>query len=79
MYERNLKDELFACHQYLKIPFDILNKMPIADRKYYIYKWNEYMDARNQAMEGNNGTSTSDIGMYTNLSQGVVGDDALDV
>ena len=42
MYEQNLKDELFACHTYMKIPFDILDNMPIRDRKYYIHKYNEY-------------------------------------
>ena len=50
MYEQNLKDELFACHTYMKIPFDILDNMPIRDRKYYIHKYNEYMEERNAAM-----------------------------
>ena len=51
MYEQNLKDELFACHNFIKIPFDVLNKMPIRDRKYYIHKYNEYMEAKNEAMK----------------------------
>ena len=75
MYERNLKDELFACHMYIKIPFDVLEKMPIIDRKYYIHKYNEYMEARNAAMEGNNTKSTSDISKYTSMSQGLNGDE----
>lgn len=76
MYERNLKDELFACHMYIKIPFDVLEKMPIIDRKYYIHKYNEYMEARNAAMENNgNTTSTSDITKYTSMSQGLDGND----
>lgn len=73
MYERNLKDELFACHMYLKIPFDVLNHMPIRDRKYYIHKYNEYMEARNAAMEGT--ISTDDISAYSSMSQGFSGDD----
>jgi hypothetical protein len=73
MYERNLKDELFACHMYVKIPFDILQNMPIMDRKYYIHKYNEYMEARNEAMNGGGG-STADISSYTNMSQGIVGE-----
>ena len=73
MYEKNLKDELFACHMYVKIPFDVLQKMPIMDRKYYIHKYNEYMEARNNAM--NNSSSTTDINMFTNMSQGVTGDE----
>lgn len=36
------------------------------------------MEARTQAMEGNNSTSTTNIGMYTNLSQGVTGDEVFD-
>ena len=77
-YEQNLKDELFACHMYIKIPFDVLDKMPIRDRKYYIHKFNEYMEARNAALEGGS-TSTSDIGAYTNMSQGLTGDAVYDV
>ena len=45
---------------YIKIPLDVLDKMPIRDRKYYIHKYNEYMEARNAAMD---------------MSQGVTGDD----
>ena len=80
MYEQNLKDELFACHMYVKIPFDVLQNMPIMDRKYYIHKYNEYMEARNEAMKGNtSSTSSSDISSFTNLSQGVVGEEAFDL
>jgi hypothetical protein len=75
MYEQNLKDELFACHMYIKIPFDILEKMPIMDRKYYIHKYNEYMEAKNAAMQGNSSSSSSDISQYTSMSQGLNGDD----
>lgn len=76
MYEQNLKDELFACFKYIGIPLDMLDKMPIRDRKYYIHKYNEYMEARRQAMD--NSTSTSDIGAYTNMSQGVTGDEVFE-
>lgn len=62
---------------YIKIPFDVLDKMPIRDRKYYIHKYNEYMEARNAAMEGDS-SSTTDIGAYTNMSQGVSGDDVFE-
>ena len=75
MYEQNLKDELFACHTYMKIPFDVLDKMPMRDRKYYIHKYNEYMEQRNAALNGSSLSSSSDIGMYTSLSQGLNGDD----
>ena len=78
MYEKNLKDELFACHMYIKIPYEALMKMPIMDRKYYIHKYNEYMEARNAAMDGGGG-STTDIGSFTNMSQGVTGDEVFDI
>ena len=77
MYERNLKDELFACHMYVKIPFDVLEKMPIFDRKYYIDKYIEYVENRNAAM-GDNGGSSSDISNYTSMSQGLDGNDIAD-
>jgi stage V sporulation protein D (sporulation-specific penicillin-binding protein) len=38
----------------------------------------EYMEARNAALEGGS-TSTSDIGAYTNMSQGLTGDAVYDV
>ena len=78
MYEQNLKDELFACHNYIKIPFDVLNKMPIRDRKYYIHKYNEYMEAKNAAWNDSSSKSISNISSFTNLSQGLTGDDIFD-
>lgn len=65
---------------YVKIPFDVLDKMPIRDRKYYIHKYTEYMEERNAAMQGDGGsTSSTNIGMFTNLSQGVSGDEVMDI
>lgn len=59
----------------MKIPFDSLDTMPIRDRKYYIHKYNEYMEMRNSAMEGGSSSSSTDIGNYTSMSQGLTGDD----
>ena len=70
MYEKNLKDELFACHMYIKIPYEALMKMPIMDRKYYIHKYNEYMEARKDAMDGVT-SKTENISKFTNMSQGL--------
>ena len=78
MYEKNLKDELFACHMYVKIPFDVLQNMPIMDRKYYIHKYNEYMEAKNAAMRGESDSPTTDIAAYTNMSQGLTGEEDLE-
>ena len=62
---------------YIKIPLDVLDRMPIRDRKYYIYKYNEYMEARNAALEGNT-KSSENISMFTNLSQGVTGEEVFE-
>jgi hypothetical protein len=64
---------------YVKIPFDILDKMPIRDRKYYIHKYNDYMEARNAAMNGDNSSSSTNIAAYTNMSQGLTGEEALGI
>ena len=58
---------------FMKIPFDVLDRMPIRDRKYYIHKYNEYMTERANMM--NNSTTTTDINAFTNMSQGVTGDE----
>ena len=60
---------------YIKIPFDILDKMPIRDRKYYIHKFNEYMEVKQRALDGDKSTTTNDISSYTNMSQGISDDD----
>ena len=57
---------------YIKIPFDVLENMPIMDRKYYIQKYTEYVDERNAAIDGS--SSTSNISNYTSMSQGLNGD-----
>ena len=46
------------------------------DRKYYINKYIEYVNARNDAMNnGGSSTSNSNISNYTSMSQGLDGDD----
>lgn len=45
--------------------------MPIRDRKYYIHKYNEFMEAKYAAL--NHSNSTTDISSFTDLSQGVIG------
>lgn len=58
---------------FMKIPFDVLDRMPIRDRKYYIHKYNEYMTEKANMM--NNTSTTTDINAFTNMSQGVTGDE----
>ncbi len=63
---------------FVKIPLDVLDRLPIRDRKYYIHKFNEYMEKRNSAIEGGGASTTTDIGVFTNMSQGVTGEDVFD-
>ena len=50
-YEKYLKEELFGCFKYIKIPIDELMRMPTRDRKFYILKHNEEVDAENKQYE----------------------------
>ena len=66
--ERDLKDELFGCFKHIGIPFDILEKMPVRDRKFYIAKHNGIIEKENEKENG----STIDgemINKYTDMSQ----------
>lgn len=67
-YEQTLKDELFGCFKYIGIPFDILDKMPTRDRKYYIMKHNNEMEKHKNEDSGSAHT-TDAIEMYTELHQ----------
>lgn len=67
-FERNLKDELFGCFKYIGIPFEVLDKMPVRDRKYYIAKHNGIADEENRQARKNeiNGEA---INTYAELAQ----------
>ena len=56
-YEENLKDELFGCFKYVGIPFEMLDKMPVRDRRYYIYKHNKYVEKEQEEYNKANGES----------------------
>lgn len=71
-YEKLLKEELFGCFTHIKIPFEELLKMPIRDRKFYILKHNEAMDAERQEyenMQKGGTTKTEAIDAYTDIDQ----------
>ena len=70
-YEKNLKDELFGCFKHIGISFEVLNKMPVRDRKYYILKHNEEVKRQNEELKHNkSGTKSSyDINQYAEMSQ----------
>jgi hypothetical protein len=68
-YERALKEELFGCFKYVGIPLDVLDKMPVRDRKFYIAKHNQYVEQENQARNSGNASSTEAIEGFTSLEQ----------
>lgn len=50
-YERSLKDELWGCTTYMKIPLETVMKMPVQDRRYFIHKHNEEQQGIRSAHE----------------------------
>lgn len=69
-YEKNLKDELYGCFKYIGIPFDILNKMPVRDRKFYIAKHNGIVeDEKNKENNNNSRISGEMINKFTDYNQ----------
>ena len=72
-YEGNLKEELFGCFKYVGIPFDVLDRMPTRDRKYYIMRHNRSVEEENARMKHEMGehsnTNDVDIDAYTKLEQ----------
>ena len=68
-YEKNLKDELYGCFKYIGIPFDILNKMPIRDRKFYIAKHNSIVEDEKKKNTNNSTIDGEMINKFTDYSQ----------
>ena len=68
-YERNLKDELYGCFKYIGIPFDILNKMPIRDRKFYIAKHNGIVEEEKKKATNDSKVDGEMINKFTDYSQ----------
>lgn len=69
-YERNLKEELFGCFKYIGIPFDVLNEMPVRDRKYYIMRHNSKLEEENATRNNEGSTNAGEsINEYARLEQ----------
>jgi hypothetical protein len=66
--ERDLKDELFGCFKHIGIPFDILEKMPVRDRKFYIAKHNGIIEKENEKDKGKS-IDGEMINKFTDMSQ----------
>jgi hypothetical protein len=61
-YERQLKEEIWGCFKYIGLPMETIMALPIQDRKFYIVKHNEAMQAEEKRMKsaekGNSHDST---------------------
>lgn len=68
--EQYLKDELWGCFKYIKIPLDVLYKMPTRDRKYFIQRHNETCASEQTQRNQQSGkTSAADINKAAMMSQ----------
>ena len=68
-FERNLKDELYGCFKYIGIRFDVLDRMPVRDRKFYIAKHNGITEEENSKNRNENTINGELINTYANLHQ----------
>ena len=68
-YERNLKEELFGCFKYIGIPFNILDRMPIRDRKFYIAKHNGIAENADKKKTDGSTVDGLFIDKYTDIEQ----------
>lgn len=68
-FERNLKDELYGCFKYIGIPFDVLDRMPVRDRKFYIAKHNGITEEENSKNRNENTINGELINAYANIHQ----------
>lgn len=63
-----MKDELFGCFKHIGIPFQVLEKMPVRDRKFYIAKHNGIVEEEEKKEKGNT-IDGEMINKYTDMSQ----------
>lgn len=70
-YEADLKEELFRCFKYIGIPFNILDKMPIRDRKFYIARHNTETEEANKKYteHGKNMVDGDSINSFAQMEQ----------
>lgn len=59
---------MYGCFKYVGIPFDILDKMPVRDRKFYIAKHNGIVDEENKKTSKNT-VNGEMLNKFTDMSQ----------
>ena len=66
---KGLWDELYACNNYLKIPFDTLMDMPVHIRKYWIHKYNAENKDSGESTPNTTTVSGMNLNTYASLEQ----------
>ena len=52
-YEASLKNEIWGCTHYMKIPLETVMKLPIQDRRYFIQRHNIEQEELKKEIEKN--------------------------
>lgn len=71
-YEKMLKDEIWGCTHYMKLPMETVMRLPVQDRRYYIQKHNEEQQGIKRDIDMRSGRSKVDgdsINEYARLEQ----------
>lgn len=71
-YEKMLKDEIWGCTHYMKLPMETVMRLPVQDRRYYIQMHNEEQQGIKRDIDMRNGRSKVDgdsINEYARLEQ----------
>jgi hypothetical protein len=55
-----LKDEIWGCMHYMKIPMETVMKMPVQDRRYFIQKHNQEQEGYRAARDKKDGINLYD-------------------
>lgn len=56
-YSKNLLDEIWGCFKHIGMPWDMIMKLPIQDRRAMIHKHNMEQDAVNKEYNNTNGNT----------------------
>lgn len=73
--EEYLKEELYGCMKNIGIPLDVLEKMPVRDRRAYIMIHNKKVDEeneRNNERNTKNDISGDMINKFTDMNQNML-------
>lgn len=72
-YDRMLKDEIWGCVHYMKLPMETVMRMPVQDRRYFIQKHNDEQQGIKKTMDKRSGVATitdgDAINEYARLEQ----------